>query len=378
MMFPSVLGVMPTERAGAVEAYRLIYPMNMMAKLGYQTMAVPATVLGEALIEGSNIFEYFDVIQFHGFLAKPEEFEALNQAVIAFRQVGKTVLVDFDDDMTNVHRKVSDYEIPDLSNFSGITVSTPYLRSVMTRYHRNVRVISNLVPPEMFMGWKRVAGDGPVIGLSGSTTHVQDWKAVVEPVKAVLARHPEAKLFCSGHVPEEFKGMEQLITLKTLFPDKTQDVEGDDFYIPLKEYGGILRNVDILLCPVDPSDKFNWSKSNLKAIEGQLSARDINGVMGGCFVIATGDLPNYQDAIRNNRTGVLVNHNDGPAWEKVIENALVDVEFRHAVQVAGYRSALKSWDIHKRIGERVATYTDFIAMDRKAQHKLGSVAALAT
>lgn len=375
--YPRVLGISHAPKPGAVDAYRLIYPLNKMRAIGYHTAVVSAIDVANALRDGARIHDEFDVVVMHGLNGRQDETEITREMALMLRAVGVTVLIDYDDDYTNTHRKVHDHELVGLDAFSGITVSTPYLRGVMSKYNRNVRVIPNAIVPEMLAGFRRII-DGTVIGLTGSVTHKKDWEAVIDPIFAAAKKHPHVKVFCTGLVPERMYALgDQLITVRKLFPELASDFEDDNFYVPLHDYGGILRNIDILLAPVDPGDRFNWSKSNLKAIEGQSSPREIEGFtgMGGCAVIATGDIPNYQDAISDGKTGFLVNHHDEAGWFNAIEKCITDVKLCRSVQIAGHESALRTFNIHRRIGERVATYLDFIELDRKSRAKVQATVA---
>lgn len=373
-MNPSVLSILPTDNIGAVEAYRAVYPMQAMSKLGIATAAWPASKIHEAVKNGHHPWASYDLIAFQRLSYIETDGPAFEQLPLMLRAIGKSVVVDYDDDYTNQHRQVTNARLDGLQHFSAITVSTPYLRRVMKPYNRNVHVIPNLVVPGNFYPgrYKRLM-EGPVIGLTGSKTHKVDWEAVVEPLREIYRRNPNIKVFCTGYIPDALRDLPCLYTLKMLFPE----LPTDDSFVNLDEYGGILANIDILLCPVDPDDKFNWSKSNLKAIEGQASARYINGEPAGCCVIASGDLPNYLDAVTHGKTGLLVKHHDAKAWVDAIESVITNVDYRQRLQIAGFQSCMKLWNIHTRINERVATYRDIVERDRKEANKtLTRVAAL--
>lgn len=363
----NILGIIPTERVGACEAYRCTYPLRKMADLGHKTAVFSAAAIKKMLDDGKHPWDGADVICFQRLTVKGPEDEIFFEVPKLLRAMGKTVLMDYDDDYTNDHRQVHDGILAGLEHFSAITVSTPYLKSVMKRYNKNVTVIPNLIVPEMFTGFRRVI-DGLVIGLTGSQTHREDWKAVYGPLRNICSRFPEVKLFCSGYVPDELQDIPNLVTIRHLFPEI--DAKTDNFFVPLAQYGGILTNVDILLCPVNPRDKFNWSKSNLKAIEGQAS---------NCLVIASGDVPCYRDAIQYGKTGLFVDHNDAAGWESSIATAITDVELRHKLSQAGHGSALKNFNIHTQVRERVVAYEDIRRMDSKQRRNIEAsvVAALA-
>jgi glycosyltransferase involved in cell wall biosynthesis len=369
-----ILGINPNENIGAVEAYRVVYPLHKMSLLGHQTWVMPAMDVAKMVKDGHNPFAHLDMVLVQRLTGGGDDWKTF---VTAARAAGCSIVVDYDDDYTNEYRKVCEGGIPDLSYFSAITVSTPYLKRVMRKYNRNVVVIPNLVVPEVINGgFKRKIG-GLCIGLTGSETHREDWQVVIEPLKQICQEFPDVSLFVSGYLPDELRSVPNLVTLRSL--GMVPGMETDNFYIPLKEYGFILRNIDILLAPVDPDDKFNHSKSNLKAIEGQMSARPVGSATGGCMVIASGDLPNYQDAIKGGRTGLLVDHHNQDAWYEALREVITNPKHRVEMQIAGYESCLKNWNIHTRIGERVAAYHDICEWDKRQQPKLAvELAGLAT
>lgn len=361
-----ILGVTPSRHVGGVEAYRVLFPLRKMEQIGHKTAIYEAKDLWGMVQDGVNPFLHVDMVVFQRLFDLPgHDAAAWTPFLKLARAAGCSLVVDYDDDYTNEHRKVHDGSIPDLSHFSAVTVSTPYLKRVMKRYSRNVVVLPNLVYPEVLnQPFKRMI-EGTVIGLTGSATHEQDWQVVVPVLQEIVKVHPQVKVFCSGYVPE---GVPNLVTLRDLGFQPDRDT--NNFFLPLEAYGFILRNIDILLAPVDPADRFNWSKSNIKAIEGQCSARPVGESIGGCSVIASGDLPNYRDAIQHGVTGLLVDHHNPKAWFEAIDKNISDVEWRHKTQIAGHESCLRQWNIHTRIGERVAAYSDIREWDRKRRGKL--------
>ncbi len=358
----------------AMDAYRILYPIRALEEKGFRTQAISMRDFYEMAQAQDRQMLSYDVYLFSRLTGDEKDQENFRVFLDSMRKLGKTVIVDYDDDYTNKHRIVTHGGLGGVEEASAISTSTEYLRQVMKPYNRNVVVAPNLLVPEIFDKFERqIDKDKLIIGLTGSITHKSDWPVVYEPVKRILAEFPHVSLFCSGLIPEEFQGHPQLLTIKAIKED--WDVGG---FVQLADYGRIHRNIDILLCPVDPADKFNWSKSNLKAIEGQASVRPIDNVRAGSFVIATRDLPIYRDAIVHGKTGMLVNHNEQDLWYSTIRRAILDVEFRHEVQKAGYQSVMANFNIHTRIMQRVAAYRHIRAMDlRKFRKFMTEVAASA-
>ena len=375
-----ILAITESDEIGACEAYRAVYPLAALQKLGHTTRMVTRSRLVQYIRQGAPLWRDFELILFQRLTVPREDLRSeFGKMIRLMRGAGCTMVCDYDDDFTNRHRKVHEGFLPDLSVFSALTVSTPVLRDVMLDYNRRVQVLPNLVPMEMFSGWNRLAAmrNKTVVGLTGSFTHAKDWEAVARPLRKLAARGLDFSLFVTGTCPPYLKGLPNLVALDDLFPDLTEGVR--ERYLPLKDYGGILAQIDILLAPVDPSDRFNWSKSNLKAIEGQASARVLpTGETGGCAVIATGgELPNYKNAISDGLTGRLVNHNDAGAWEAAIERLIVDAPYRYKIQAAGYQSCKQKFSIEARVRGHVAAYQSMVDREHKVNHKVvEDVAAL--
>ena len=361
---------MVTDDIGACEVYRTVYPFKALDAAGHKVDVLRASQFWKLLQDNKYPWKNADIITFQRLILGKDEKQAnFSEPALMTREAGVCVVVDYDDDYTNAHRIVHTGTMPDLHDFSGVTVSTPHLKEVMIPYSSRVDVLNNAVNFDILAPFKRVEYlDGKtVIGLTGSATHREDWKIVIEPLLAVTKEHPDVVVFISGYFPEELVGVPGFIGLKDI--DPTIKAETNNFFVPIHEYGAILAQIDILLCPVDPSDKFNWSKSGLKAMEGQASRRDINGANGGCAVIATGDLPIYRDVIRHGSTGFLTNHNSQKEWYDYIKVLVNSIQLRNNFQVAGYNSARKLFDVSSKrsIDRRVSVYENIIAGDRKAR-----------
>lgn len=356
------------DNIGACEFYRVLGPLRALEKHGgHQCKVFSQSDMVRSLTDGKYLFRGADLMIFQRLVEKKDSDGSIRNFPKLVGEMGISTVVDYDDDYTNAHRKVHEetFMADSLQNFSAITVSTPYLKRVMDDYHKKVHVLPNLILPEHLRGFKRHPAftDRLVIGLTGSATHFHDWKITYEPIKAILRKHRrEVALFVSGHMPDELSGEPNIITMRDL-ADSTAP-EGD-FFIPFKDYPLILRQIDIGLCPVDPADRFNWSKSNLKAIEMSGSEREIgHGQKGGAAVITT-DINIYRDFVKPGVTGLMVEHNDAQAWYDAIESLIQDQALRHRLQVAGYERVMKYFNIHTRWREYESCFADIIDSDRR-------------
>ena len=352
-------------KIGGCEAYRLMYPARAIEMLGAEVSIMDMQQITSEMNQGRNVVLFHDLVVFHRIAARDEEEEkALRMATMAMRAAGIAVVVDYDDDYTNEHRHVRDGKLPDFSLYSAVSVSTPHLAGIMKGLGANVVHHKNGIVPELMDGdrYLRVI-KGLCVGLTGSNSHKTDWLPAEQALLELVDEGLPITVFVSGYVPPSLKGKKNVVTMRDLMPG----VDRDDFFVPLNSYGGIHANIDILLCPVDPKDKFNWSKSNLKAIEGMASRRDVGGKPGGSCVIATGgDLPIYKDVVIHEKTGLLVeNHDDVSEWKAAIARIAMNVELRNKLQIAGHQLCMKRFDVTKLARERLATYQELVSEAKK-------------
>ena len=353
----NVLGVMANvEKAHGCEAYRLMYPLRAIENIGCSVAVIKGENIVKLFKENENPLVGVDVMLFQRIMtANEEDARNLNLSTMALRASGIAVVVDYDDDYTNQNRKVGDGMIPSLKSYSAVSVSTPELAYLMKPFASKIIVQPNGIVPQLFdtKNFKRMI-PGLSIGLTGSASHKTDWVPAVQAVKNILSKNQDITVFVSGYIPEDLKGVPGVRTIREF----VSGADRDDFFIDLKNYGGIHANIDILLCPVDPEDSFNHYKSNLKSIEGMASARDVAGKTGGSCVIATGGaLPIYKNSVLHEKTGLLVDDHKNPdAWEREILKVVNNVELRNKLQTAGYQHCMKHFTVHKFAEERLATY----------------------
>lgn len=356
-------------KIGGCEAYRLMYPARAIEMLGADVSIMDMEQITGEMEKGRNLILLHDLVVFHRIAVRSEEEEkALRMALMAMRANGIAVVVDYDDDYTNEHRRVTEGTLPDLSLYNAVSVSTPHLAGIMKGLGANVVHHKNGIVPELMDAgrYHRVI-KGLSVGLTGSASHKTDWLPAEQALLELVDEGLPITVFVSGYIPPSLKGRKNVVTMRDLMPG----ADRDDFFVPINSYGGIHANIDILLCPVDPKDKFNWSKSNLKAVEGMASRRDVGGKPGGSCVIATGgDLPIYQDAVIHEKTGLLIeNHDDVSEWKSAIARIAMNVEYRNKLQIAGHQLCMKRFDVTKLAKERLATYQKLVSEAKKEASK---------
>jgi glycosyltransferase involved in cell wall biosynthesis len=347
-----VLGIFAygIDHVGGCEIYRIISPFRELgSKAGWKTNYLPMESAASVRLSDYNLIV----------TARSHETEEMRQAALqspytqaairagildpdtqspffdSVRRMGIKVVYEVDDDFTNEHRIVrggGEDAMHLARQCDAITVSTPYLAQVMRRVTgKPVYVVPNCIDPAIWgaPGYERVV-DGLTIALSGSPTHYQDWMVLAEVMPKILAKYPQVKLILSGFRPDYFDDLpaEQVLRVPPL---------------SYAQYPGIFRSADIVLAPVDPADKFNWSKSGIKASEAMAAHRTVNGKPAGACVIAT-DLHIYREVVVNRDTGILVEHTPDQ-WEKAISQAIEDEALRHRSQISGHKWVMKHRNI---------------------------------
>ena len=318
------------KKIGGCEAYRMMYPARAIELLGADCDVVSIEDISKAMEAGLNPLLDYDIVIFQRIIVLNEkDDELLGISLSTLRANGVACVIDYDDDYSNEYRVVANGYLPNLKMCSAITTSTDYLAGRIKKTNANVIKLKNAIVPELMNASRyfRVI-KGLSVGLTGSKSHENDWLPAEQAVLELIDEGLPITVFVSGYIPPSMKGKKNVVTLRDLVPE----AEADDFFIDLNSYGGIHANIDILLCPVNPDDKFNWSKSNLKAIEGMASERNINGKKGGSCIIATGgDLPVYKDAVIHGKTGI----SSKEAFETTVASCWQSMELKYFQQHKG-------------------------------------------
>lgn len=293
------------------EAYRMVIPAQEASRRGYlvdymhfedlQKVAARDASMGRTGVGAYDIYVF-------------PRFSVQNGAgVEILKRAHKKLVFEVDDDFTNEHRHVLDdkaYEVIwqfVLNIADAITVSTPYLKDLMLkRTHKPTYIVPNSV---RWDEWQVPKLPRFTIGLTGSRTHEQDWAVLRSVFPEVLARHPDVDLKVVGYVPE------WAYELRLDYPEQ---VILDTGWYQYPQYPDIAGAFHMTLCPLDPVDGFNRSKSAIKAIEAMAS---------GSVVIAT-DTNVYRPALGHGSRGVLVDQ-DPEAWKTAILRMIEDSGLRN-------------------------------------------------
>ena len=341
-----------TRPVGACEIYRGNMPLYYLEKmLGWDTgwAFVQDIVEDMRRTDMQSLYQLvsqFDVFVFPRLYVQNDNVKQSLAVIYAIiRANGKRIVYETDDDYTNKHRIVCDGDaITPALWADALTVTTPYLAEIMRQHvKRPMYVLPNCVDPRV---WRdnplpkvEEFDDVVMVGLTGSITHSNDWKILQNVLPRALDENPNMQLLIMGYHPDYLKDL-----------PRTHYANGAEYHL----YAQMIRQLDVVLCPVDPQDGFNLGKSDIKAVEGMAGARIVNGNIAGAFPIAT-DNKVYQLSIKNGETGILVDHTE-TAWYNAIDSVVKDRSFRETVQNKAYQWAWSKRNIETRCKDWAKAY----------------------
>jgi glycosyltransferase involved in cell wall biosynthesis len=369
---PHILGMLneqPDHRLIGCTWYRCIIPLKAIEQAGlgtheFMTIDKFNQLRVDRQLAGTLV--NYDMVLFQRIIEAREKEGRMNwlHGAITLRALGIAPIADYDDDFTGEHRDLG-ADLPDLSAFSLITVSTKYVKDQMLKRQPglNIAVLPNMVVPSMFSGMARTIPP-LVIGLTGSQSHRQDWDAVVPALLRVKRMVPGVKILAAGYVPDSLKDIPGLLTMRDL---AGADVN-DNTFVQFHQYGGtVMRNIDILLCPVDPSDPFSHGRSAIKALEGMAA---------GAVPIVTGDVPCYAGTVVDGANGYMVRHQDVDAWYRRMMGLISDPIMRMRMQREGRKTASQNAASHLTASRYAAAYTAAITEAQQPENVAAARAKL--
>lgn len=319
----------PAKRPGACEIYRVNVPLYHLGKHSnaWETRWLH---LGDLIDDGleplaAAIAESDIIVLPRTFYLNNETREVVAGVIGMARAAGTRTVYEVDDDYSNEFREVVAGEAIEVASWcDAITVTTERLaRRMQNLTGRPAYVLPNMLDPELWKGERQTqhnTGD-LIIGLTGSATHYNDWKAAAGPLLEILQEASDVRLALVGFHPDYLQGFPRTDYLPVL---------------PYPQYAQIIKSCDIVLAPVDPRDRFNDYKSAIKAVEGMGARRSINGRPAGAAVIATRNTV-YSTAIRHEKNGLLVDHTPED-WYDALDRLITYGDFRRGLQYRAYRS----------------------------------------
>lgn len=346
-----------TKSMGGCEAYRIIQPLAHLAMT--RRWEVGLGVLGNH----HNLipFDQFDAIimprlylpdetdgRFGKYIESMMSIGLLDgdtdtPFVDVIKSLGVKVIYEVDDDFTNKHRVVpggGEGAMKMARASDAITVTTPYLKKVMEEETGlpvfvlpnciDRRLWSDKVPPL----FRPESPDALVIGLTGSTTHGEDWKVLQDVVPALLEQHKHVIFALGGYHPDYFDSVQSESMLR---------LKGVEY----ARYPSMIKSFDIVLAPLDPNDRFNWSKSAIKAVEGMAAHRKIRGRAAGAAVLASKGSGVYERVIRHAYNGALVEHTPD-AWYEALDDVIRSKGRRERYAINGYAWVEQNAEISRK------------------------------
>ena len=321
----SVLAILgDIDHIGAVEVYRVTAPLTYLEKRKqYQCHWMPVQGVKQLLEKGDTSVFHHDLIILHKVLSN--NVESGEKLIESLRTFGAKVIYETDDDYSGVYRP-PDTTRPGnwdayLQYVDAATVSTHHLgRFVGKQAGKPVHVCPNSIDVDWFtsvsVNTNNIFPDSISIMLCGTETHGADWRVMETVIPRVKKKHPNVQFITGGFCPD-------------YLDDLTDYLPGVEY----TEYPCMVRQADILLCPLEPRDGFNDSKSSIKALEGWAAARRTSWGTVGCAVIAS-KCKAYNGAVQNRSNGLLVSHTP-EAWERAICKLVEDERLRFKLAKKG-------------------------------------------
>lgn len=306
--------IYPSDATGCGQ-YRLRWPGQAVAAQGYDVRISPrqpAIVVknNKIVAMGENLNA--DIVVFQRPCRKQylEVFRVLQKD-------GIKVVVDMDDDLTDIHRNNPAYgpynylHLPDMHWKFGseaceladiVTVTTPRLQEVYGGV-----VVPNCIP-EWYLGLKRPQNDLVTVGWAGLT-----------------ATHPEDLQVTHGAINQALSSTKGLSRFLALGDQKTMQnlgiKEGDPNQwipgVPIQTYPEFVSQLDIGLAPLADTP-FNEAKSWLKALE--------YASLGVVPVVS----PNY-DNMRMVEAGAAILASNPSEWKERVTELIRDDDMRSSL-----------------------------------------------
>lgn len=282
----------------------------------HQFLGSDIIVLGRPITRcGADIYDYMKVI----------------------RSNNSIVVYEMDDDLTEEHRDISDGRgmtcIPFLQACDAVTVTTEHLARLAKNYtDAPVFVLPNNLEchywNQICDSYERKYNDGINLMFVGTATHGNDWQYAARAVKRIMREFPQTRLLLGGYHPD-YIDWDGVIKLD---------------YVDYAYYPTVMKEADIVIAAIDPSDPFNHSKSAVKAMESWAAKRRLpNGKYGGAALVATRSVV-YNGTVKDGKNGLLVSDDEESYYEAL--KALINNEsLRHKLQVRGKIDVARNHDI---------------------------------
>lgn len=348
----NVLSIIARPAFGAVETYRVTLPLsralNGDPKLTGQWCQMQD--LAKAIKqEGFECIKGIDLFVLNRMTAFAHEATLAKDLIDALRVYGAKIVYEVDDDYTGRYRVTPSGRscLPYIYEVDAITVSTPGLASELQSLVPDtpIHVLPNYLPVEAFASEseKTTRTDQRLsIYVAGSDAHFLDWQVLEDVIPNLHKDFPDVRFTVAGCQPY------YLDTEIVTFRDA----------VPFSQYPSMLADADIIVSPVDPADKFNYSKSPVKALEAWAARRPVGKHVGGAaFIGSAGKV--YNSTVDNRHNGLLVRHTP-EYFEAGLRKLIQDQHLRHRLQIEGYKD-VHDHDIAQHWHKWSQAYRDVLA-----------------
>lgn len=252
--------------AAACGHYRVVYPMEYLARGGANVAIVGSNGVGLGLRE----LQGYDIV-----IAQRQHADHVLQLLKEARFLGKTLVYEIDDNVHRVHPNSPAFTAYKpggeavhgvqkfIENCDGLFTSSAELASQYSGFSKRTWVLQNCIdfgirdwetPVERPDSLKNKL----VIGWAGSITHQDDYAPLKNVIKPILMKYPHT-VFC---IVSAYSTMDIFLRELDLPPDRVVRLEPVDF----DKYPALPAHFDIGLVPV-VNTPFNRAKSDLKPIE---------------------------------------------------------------------------------------------------------------
>ncbi len=309
---PRILVLIPDDKGiGGCTFVRITGPLSFLKQKGYPIDWATFTDARLMAFVGKLNLSSYDLVVF------PRTADAgdgnMLKIMKLLKSVGMAVVYETDDDYTNEFRHTVNGDArPIMAAASALTVSTPHLRKQCAKYtDRPIYLLQNCINKQFWDDAPRTPRvvDGLTVGIVGTTTHYADWKLAKDALYQIGEDFPEVQFVIGGFFPDYLQDLPRLTRLKS---------------VPYKDYPSLVRQIDIGLCPLDPDDDFNKSKSGIKAMEYWT---------GGAAVVAS-DCSVYNRVVDADR-GALVSTTE--EWYAAIKALIENPSLRKGQVAAGQK-----------------------------------------
>ena len=285
-----------------------------------------------------------------------------SRVIAAAREMGKPIVFELDDLLTNVPRSNRYYErfaliTPDilamLREADFITVTSEplrhYLEEAEPQAKGKIHVLPNFINPDIWDGAKpppEKPGEPFVVGWFGTATHDEDL-AIVKPAIVELARKYPGKIVFKfwGYLPENFKGIPGVELISGWQPD-----------LRLFARDVINSRIDLALAPL-VDHPFNRAKSDIKWLDYSI-----------CYIPGIySTISPYTASVEHGRTGWLA-ENKAEQWVEAIERFMHDHKLWRSIAVQAHDEVLQKRNISVGAEQWDALYRSFDASHAGLAH----------